>query len=359
MTSLALHEWHESHRAAFREEAGMEVVSHYGSIRGEYDALTTAAGLVDLSFRGRICIAGSDQIRFLHGQVTNDVKKLGVGQGCYAALITAKGKMQSDLNIYRLADELLLDFEPGLTAAIQPRFEKYVIADDVRMVDVSADYGLLSVQGPKASETLVAAGLVKALPPNPMDSILTRLGDVGEIYVVRHERFNAGGFDLFIPAGMMKAAAEKLIAAVEGNGGMLCGWDALELARFEAGIARFGLDMDETNLPLEAGLEKRAVSFSKGCYIGQEVISRIKTYGQVTKSLRLLVFQEEPVVPIQRGEKLFHQDKEIGYITSGNFSPRRNETLAMGYVRKEANQAGQILYRSREMGGNAVEVVAW
>ena len=358
MTPLTLHQWHESHRAVFRTEAEREAVSHYGSNRREYEALTTAVGLVDLSFRGRLCIAGADQIRFLHGQVTNDVKKLQVGQGCYAALITAKGKMQSDLNIYRLANEILLDFEPGLTDAIQHRLEKYIIADDVQMVDVSNDYGLLSVQGKNAAETLVASGLAGAPPTNSMDNILTSFGELMEIYVMRHERFNAGGFDLFVPTGSMEALAQRLLAAIESQGGALCGWDALELARFEAGIPRFGLDMDETNLPLEAGLENRAVSFSKGCYIGQEVISRIKTYGQVAKSLRVLVFQKEPSVPILRGEKLFHQDKEIGYITSGVFSPRRNKSLAMGYVRKECNQPGQVLYRSPEMGGEGMEVVA-
>src|SRR5205085_10208488 len=112
----------------------------------------------------RLCVTGNDRVRFLHGQVTNDVKKLRESEGCYAALITAKGRMESDLNIYCLADELLLDFEPGLSAAVFQRLEKYIIADDVAIVDVAMLYGLLSVQGPRASEIVGAAGWTNELP---------------------------------------------------------------------------------------------------------------------------------------------------------------------------------------------------
>src|SRR5215475_14656729 len=129
---------------------GAEVVADHGDATAEQAALRNAAGVLDFSFRGRICLTGADRARFLHGQVTNDIKKLRAGEGCYAALVTAKGKMESDLNIYALQDELLLDFEPGLTTKVSQRLEKYIVADDVQIVDVAPHYGLLSVQGPKA-----------------------------------------------------------------------------------------------------------------------------------------------------------------------------------------------------------------
>src|SRR5688572_24064666 len=116
--------------AGFAEVNGMEVVAHYGDPLAEHAALRKNAGVLDLSFRSRLCLTGSDRQRFLNGQVTNNVKELKTGEGCYAALVTAKGKMQTDLNVYCLADEFLLDFEPGLGGAIEQRFEKYVIADD-------------------------------------------------------------------------------------------------------------------------------------------------------------------------------------------------------------------------------------
>ena len=148
--SLSLHEFHHGLGARFAELDGAEIVADYGDWLAEHKSLCEAAGIIDLSFRSRLCLVGADRARFLHGQVTNDVKKLCAGEGCYAAITTAKGKMESDLNIFALADELFLDFEPGLTEKISQRLEKFIVADDVQIVDVLPHYGLLSVHGPKA-----------------------------------------------------------------------------------------------------------------------------------------------------------------------------------------------------------------
>src|SRR5882724_10648207 len=154
MNSLALHELHHGLQAGFTEVHGMEAVEHYGDPLAERTALREAAGLLDLSFRSRLCLTGADRQKFLNGQVTNNVKDLKVGEGCYAALVNAKGRMQSDLNIYVLENEILLDFEPAYSAAVAQRLEKFIIADDVQVVDVAPHYGLLSVQGPKAEEVV-------------------------------------------------------------------------------------------------------------------------------------------------------------------------------------------------------------
>src|SRR5213082_1287513 len=154
MTVLAIREFHQRLNARFTELNGMEVVEHYGDPPSEHAALREMAGLLDLSFRSRLCLTGTDRQKFLNGQVTNNVKDLKVGEGCYAALVNAKGKMQSDPNIYVLENEILLDFEPGYSAAVAQRLEKYIIADDVQVVEVAPQYGLLSVQGPKAEEAV-------------------------------------------------------------------------------------------------------------------------------------------------------------------------------------------------------------
>src|SRR6266851_3094091 len=156
MNTLALHELHHALNARFAEVGGMEVVEHYGDPLAEHAALREAVGLLDLSFRSRLCLTGVDRQKFLNGQVTNNVKDLKAGEGCYAALVNAKGRMQSDLNIYLLENEILLDFEPGYSAAVAQRLEKYIIAADVQVVDVAPHYGLLSVQGPKAVEALAS-----------------------------------------------------------------------------------------------------------------------------------------------------------------------------------------------------------
>src|SRR5271156_4294077 len=188
MNPLPLHEFHHDIGAHFSGLNGARIVADYGDWRAEHAALRQSAGVIDLSFRSRICLVGADRVRFLHGQITNDVKKLRVGGGCYAAITTAKGKMESDLNIFALADELLLDFEPGLTGKISQRLEKFIVADDVQIVDASPHYGLLSVQGPKAADVVRALGLFAELPAKPLVSVRISDDTLGEIYLMNHAR---------------------------------------------------------------------------------------------------------------------------------------------------------------------------
>ncbi|MEW6306893.1 MAG: glycine cleavage T C-terminal barrel domain-containing protein [Verrucomicrobiota bacterium] len=353
----SLHEFHASLNAQFTEVNGAEVVAHYGDAAAEHAALGAAAGVLDLSARSRLCLTGADRQSFLNGQVTNNVKDLKTGQGCYAALVNAKGRLQSDLNIYRLPDELLLDFEPGLTATVSQRLEQYIIADDVQLVDVAPHYGLLSVQGPKAGAVLEQLALGVALPAGLMTFVSCKDETLGEIYVMNNPRTGAQGFDLFVPVAALGAVADKLVAAAKAIGGSAAGWDALELARIEAGIPRFSMDMDESNLAPEAGIEARAISYTKGCYIGQEVIARIRTYGQVTKALRGLRLADGLGALPVKGDKLFRDGKEVGYITSAAKSPAHKANLALGYVRKEANQPGTELTLKTAQNESAVKVV--
>ena len=403
MEQLALHALHHELKARFAELNGVEVVGDYGDVLAEHAALRASAGVQDLSFRGRICLTGADRIRFLHGQVTNDVKRLRPGEGCYAALTTAKGKMEGDLNIFNLPDELLLDFEPGLTGKISSRLEKFIVSDDVQIVDAAPHYGLLTVQGPQAEAVVRSLGFFPELPASPLGFTKVADGLLGEIYLMNHARLHLPlparnergegrgegqlgksnlltpapsslgggegeelaqdkhscfGFDLFVPAHSLGAVADKLIAAAKAVGGRACGWQAFEIARLEAGLPRYGQDMDETNLPLEAGLESRAVSYSKGCYIGQEVLNRIHSIGQVTKELRGLRLADDLAALPLKGDKLFHGGKEMGYVTSAVKSPALNLNLALGYVRKEANQLGTELTWRGAGGESPARIVA-
>jgi len=357
MNPLLLHEFHAELDASFIEVNGVEIVENYGDALGEHAALRDTGGVLDLSFRSRFCLTGADRGKFLHGQVTNDVNRLNLGEGCYAALVNAKGKMQSDLNIYVLENEILLDFEPGYGVAVAQRLEKYVIADDVQVVDASPHYGLLSVQGPKASEAVGGLDFGAELPAKPMNFVSRKDNTLGELYLMNSPRIGTNGFDLFVPTASLGTVTDKLVAAIKSTGGRACGWQALETARIEAGIPRFGVDMDETNLPPEAGIEDRAVSYSKGCYIGQEVIARIRTYGQVAKSLRGLRLADSIKVLPQKDDKLYRGDKEIGYVTSAVASPTLKSNIALAYVRREANQIGTELTLRTAEGDNAATVV--
>jgi folate-binding protein YgfZ len=355
---MSLHEFHQGLHARFGEVGGCEVVDSYGDALVEHATLREAAGVMDLSFRGRLCVTGADRQRFLNGQVTNNVKDLAPGQGCYAALVTAKGKLESDLNIHCLRDELLLDFEPGLAARVRERLERYLVADDAQIVDVTPHYGLLAVLGPKSAEAINKLGLDIQLPASPLTSIGVDVPDIGEVVIVNHARGAAAGFDLFIPTGALAAVTDKLIAAAKELGGRACGWRALEMIRIEAGLPRFGADMDETNLAPEAGIESRAISYTKGCYIGQEIINRLRTFAQVTKSMRGLRLADDLKTMPARGDKLLHEGKQVGHITSALASPALHANIALGYVRREHIAPGTELTLRTAAGDSVARVVA-
>lgn len=354
---LVLHELHERLGARFTTINGVEAVGDYGDVPAEHAALGQSAGILDLSFRGRISLAGEDRVRFLHGQVTNDVERLRAREGCYAALVTAKGKIQADLNLYRLPDELLLDFEPGLSATVSQRLEKYLVADDVQIVDVAPLYGLLSVQGPRAADAVRRLALFPEVPAGPFHSVCITDATLGELHLMNQPRLNHAGFDFFVPVAALGAVAERLLAAAAALGGRACGWQALETARIEAGIPRFGVDMDGTHFPLECGIEARAVSYTKGCYVGQEVLNRIHSFGHVTRELRGLWLADDlPALPA-KGDKLFHAGKEAGSVTSAVASPMLHANVALGCVRREANRIGTVLMLHGAAGESPVRIV--
>ena len=357
MTPLALHEFHAGLNARFTEVHGQEAVEDYGDWLAEHAALRSSAVVFDLSFRSRLVLTGADRVRLLNGQVTNNVKDLPAGHGCYAALVTNKGRLQSDHNIHVLPEEILLDFEPGLGAAIADRFHKFIIADDVQVVDAAPHYGLLSVQGPQAWTVVERVGLAFAKPAKEFQSSSIQDGALGEIYCMNQPRLGTTGFDLFAPTNSLAALADKLIAAAKQLGGCAGGWRALETARIEAGRPRFGAEMDETNLPPEAGIDARAISYTKGCYIGQEVIARIRTYGQVAKALRGLRLAEDLKMLPAKGDKLFNAEKEVGYVTSALASPTLKANIALGYVRREHNQIGTELTLRQADGESRVSIV--
>lgn len=352
-TTLPLRALHERRGARFGAVNDAPVVLDYGEPLAEHAAFRTTVGVIDLSSRGRLCLLGADRLRFLHGQITNDLQRRRVGEGCYAALVTAKGKMVSDLNVFVLPEELLLDFEPGLTRAVIARLEKYIVADDVQVVDVGPHYGLLSVHGPGAEAAMRATGWFDELPAIAWS--WTRAADAarGEIYLVRHARIGLPGFDVFAPVGALGDVAEALLAAAEAAGGCACGWTAFEIARVEAGIPRFGADMDETHLPPECGIEERAVSYRKGCYIGQEVLNRIHSIGHVNRRLCGLRFEGDLAAAPARGDTLLKNGREVGHLTSAVFSPVLQTHIALGYLRREHAAPGTELIL-RSVGGESI-----
>ena len=306
-------------------------------VEQEFSALTETAGWLDQSDRSRLCLLGADRARFLHGQITNDINGLEEFTGCYAALINARGKMQSDLFAYRLADEILLDFEPGFTAAVQSRLERYVIAEDVEIADVAPHFGLLTMQGPQAEAVLTELDL--PAPPEPLAVAQTE----DEIYIVHQPRLGTAGFDLFIPIDAMNAWRKRLDTIAPR-----CQMPAFEKARVLATIPRFGVDLTTDHLPPEGGLETRAISYAKGCYIGQEIIARIRTYGKVTKVLRGLTLNGVAAV----GDPVLHEEKPVGTLSSVCHEP----SAALAIIKRAAGESGTVLSVDTKNGSVSAQV---
>ena len=306
-------------------------------VEQEFTALTEGAGWLDQSDRSRLCLLGADRARFLHGQVTNDINGLGEFTGCYAALVNAKGKMESDLFAYRLADEILLDFEPGLTAAVQARLERYVIAEDVEIADVAPHFGLLTVQGPQAEAVLTKLGL--PAPTEPQTVAQTE----DEIYIVHQPRLGTDGFDLFIPIDAMNAWRERLATIAPR-----CQMPAFEKARVLATIPQFGVDLTTDNFPPEGGLETRAISYAKGCYIGQEIIARIRTYGKVNKVLRGLSLEGAAAI----GDPVLHEGTPVGTLSSVCHEP----SAALAIIKRTACESGTVLSVDTKNGSVSAQV---
>lgn len=303
----------------------------------EYQCLNDNAGLLDLSFRSRLCLIGADRARFLHGQVTNDVNSLTPGTGCYAALVSTKGKMETDLNICCLQDEILLDFEPGLAAKIMDRLNRFIVADDVQVIEVSEPYGLLSVQGPAAA-TVVSA-LAHNLPSRRCHSLKLSRPE-GDLYLVKQPRTGTDGYDIFAPV----AAIDDLSKTLRQTGAQTSNRDALEIARICAGIPRYGVDMDTTNFPQECGIEAIAVSYKKGCYIGQEILNRIHTMGHVNRSLHH--FHVPADLAVAAGDVILCDEAVTGRITSAARPPGTDHYCALGYLK---TTQGKITVHTQEI----------
>ncbi|RME44106.1 MAG: aminomethyl transferase family protein [Deltaproteobacteria bacterium] len=322
----------DAHRrlgAVFTERFGKRIPEHYGDWEGEVTAVRTRAGLIDLSWRGKLELTGEGRVKFLHGKVTNDIQALSEGEGCAAVMCNAKGKMLADLRVYATADRLRLEMHGGLATKVYQIFEDSIFFDPVAVEDVTEKFAIFGVEGPEA-RTLLEGGLeASPLPQATFTHTLTRiLGE--EVWVTRGGETGAEAYHLWIPIGSAPPFWEKLLEVGREVGLTPVGFKAYDTLRLEAGTPWYGTDTDEQTIPLEAGLE-RAISFTKGCYLGQEVIARIEARGHVNWKLCGLRLTE----PVAAGEEVFAEGEGIGRITSAGFSPTLGFPIALARLRRE------------------------
>lgn len=288
----------------------------------DYEAVREGgAGLIDLSaLRGRIRVSGSEATMFLNGLITNDIKNATENSWLPAVFPTVQGRLIGAVRILRSDSGFLIDTESASHEAVLKTISRFTMAGDFQVSDVSDEIALLSVQGKRAGEVI-----------QTVDGVVIRATHTGE-----------DGYDVLTTDPL----SEKLVAA----GAQIVSPETFEVLRIEAGIARHGKDMDETNVVLETNLDD-AVSYTKGCYVGQEIIVRIKHRGHVAKKLTGLKFEadvQEPVITSEDG-------KEIGRITSSTYSPKLESHIALGYVRYEYLAAGTKV-KAGAISGTVTEI---
>jgi folate-binding protein YgfZ len=338
MQPLSLHFLHEQAGARFLELNGREGVADHGDVAAEYRAAREAVALHDASYREALRITGEDRVSFLHGMVTQDVKGLPPGTAAYTALLTAKGAMVADARILRREADLVLDLEPGLGAKVREFLEKYLISEDAELQDATGELAVLRLLGPKTTE-LLGALLGGPLPPLPHHA--TRPGTLAgqPVLLVGSTLLEPHGVDLVVPRAGLESVWRALGEAGAALGLQPLGHHALELLRVEAGVPRYGQDMVDTTIPLEAHLS-HAISYEKGCYIGQEVIARATFRGHMNRKLAGLLLGEAQATP---GAELKKGDKKVGWVTSVARSPRMGQLVALGYVHRDHLAPGTAL----------------
>lgn len=333
---LPLHETHVSLGAEIREWDRWQVPASYGDELFEYAAIReTGAGIIDLSSRGRFQVSGSEAVQFLNGLITNDMKTLAEDRWMPAAFPNVQGRLIASVRVVRKTDDatgkkpipsFLIDTEAATREAVLKTIERFTLAGDFHVVDVTNTTALLSLQGKRAADLIgsVMGESAQALPANGAAQISWQQE---ALTVLRATHTAEDGFDIVVSADQ----ASPLWHAFVNAGAIPGGQEALDRLRIEAGVPRYGIDMDETNVVTETGLDE-AVSYTKGCYIGQEIIARIKYRGHVAKKLVGLFF-DRPMKLDKDAKIKSPDDKEIGRITSNTLSPHLGCTIALGYVK--------------------------
>jgi aminomethyltransferase len=288
-----------------------------------YRALRHGAARLDLSVRGRIRVSGRDRARLLHNVTSNEVKKLAPGSGCYAFLLTPQGRIQADVNLLCFPDYFLIDTEPELREKVPQLILKYKVADQVEIEDITDRTFAIGLEGPGAEAALAAAGA--PVPAEPYSHLAWDHWVVANISVSGEPGFRVFG------DGPAPALFAQIPAANE---------DDVRQVRIENGLPRFGEDIRETTLPQESG-QMHAVNFQKGCYIGQEIVERIRARGHVNKKLvRLAIDGAEAPPP---GTPLSAGGQEAGEISSSVYSPELGHVAALGYLRVAYAESGKVL----------------
>ena len=305
----------------------------------EYDAARRGAGLIDRSDRGRIVVSGKDRASYLHGLFTNDITALTAGHGCYSAYLTPQGRMITDVAVYELGDVILLSLGRDVKDTLLAKLDQFIFAEDVQLGDVTDSFGGVAIVGPRAAA--IAESVLAGVSPGALALLVEhgnlRAGFSGDpVIVLRVTDTGEPGYELLLDA----ARAPRLITALRENGAVDIAEPTGEAIRIEAGVPKFHRDMDEETIPLEAGIEARAISLTKGCYVGQEVIIRVLHRGHGRVARKLVGVTLSGTIAPSSGAAVQADGREVGHLTSVAWSPTLKHVIALGYLHRDFIEPG-------------------
>lgn len=337
---LLLHGKHAGPHVLYQPFGSWMVPWRYTSLASEYDALRQTVGLIDGSTQALIEARGADRVSFLHNLLTNDLKRLAPGTGCQAALLDASAKLIAPMLVLADADALWLLCELDRAAVVMATLNRYLFAEQVTLVNHERQQAVLALEGPRATQLLrLAADAPMPELPNAGDHSILRVQGI-PVRAIRHSLIGGHGALCLVALDEAQTVWEHFKRIGGSRGLQLVGWEALNVARIEAGIPWFGVDMDETNLLPETGLERVMVSDTKGCYLGQEILARLQTYGSVSKRLVGLSVEGDDVP--RAGDHIVSPgtNETLGAVTSSCDSRALRRPIALGYVKRAAYDAG-------------------
>jgi folate-binding protein YgfZ len=331
---------HKSAGASIGTWFGCLLPDRFGSWLSEYRSAHETLVLVDKNYRAYLNFTGPDRVRYLNAILTNNIKDLAVDNGIVSLFLNPQGRIQAEIETYATQESLWCLSHAMIRSTLVPELDKYIIMDDVTLVDETEDWGTLALEGPlAATATMKLAGLDLA----EFQELSFRQVTVGGILCVLGKRSPGGiaGAEFHASRGDLEALWKILREGVTSSGGQPMGYQALSALRLEQGVPWFGYDFGDKQIPHEAGLQDSHISYSKGCYTGQEIVERVRSRGQVNRVRVLLEFGDRE--PPLSGTPLLADGRESGYVTRSAFSPARQSAIAMAYVRRENSRLGSEL----------------
>jgi folate-binding protein YgfZ len=323
---------------ALTEYRGARTAARFADPQVEFAALLGGCGAYDLDFRARISLTGGDRVRWLNGMVTNNIRDLTPGHGVYAFLLNPQGHILGDMLVYNLGERMVVETDRSQVERIVATFDHYIIMDDVEVTDISAQQTALGLAGPRSRAVLNIAGIEV---PNlqALQTITPRCDcDCGcvECTLIRGEDEQHESYEIWLAPQDVYKTWQALLAA----GATPTGSEALEMQRIVTGVPLYGVDIRERDLPQETE-QTRALNFNKGCYVGQEIVERIRSRGNVHR--KFTEFLLEGAAAIAAAAKITSDEKEVGEVTSIATvpTPSGDRTVALGYIRREVGVPGR------------------